>query len=182
MMLQRWREDPGGTYRTWFLWPDRIKNFRSIRRGLQTAVARIEAGSLGNTYRGSTLETVVHSIAELRQIFRGANHAWLWKPKLCIPDIYERPENQRAFGHFLDTCMSIRLPGLAPASRRSKRSLDTCVSGCYPSWQRGDRERMSASQHSYDASHFTGWPTFPTHDVVRCRPQRAVTSTQKSCT
>ncbi len=105
MMLQRWREDPGGTYRTWFLWADRIKNFRSIRRGLQAVVAQIDAGSFGNTYRGSTLETVVHSIAEQRQIFKGADHAWLWKPKLRIPDIYEHPANQRAFGHFLDTCV-----------------------------------------------------------------------------
>ena len=35
---------------------------------------------------------------------RGADHAFLWKPKLRIPDIYENPEHQRAFGHFLDTC------------------------------------------------------------------------------
>ena len=32
-LLSRWREDPGGTYQTWFLWEERLKNFRSIRRG-----------------------------------------------------------------------------------------------------------------------------------------------------
>jgi type II restriction enzyme len=47
---------------------------------------------------------VVGSIAEQRQIFRGADHAFLWKPKLRIPDIYENRENQLAFGRFLDTC------------------------------------------------------------------------------
>jgi type II restriction enzyme len=104
-LLDRWRADPGGTYQTWFLWEERIKNFRSIRRGLQEVVAEIEAGTFGNAYRGSSLETVVHSIAEQRQIFKGADHAWLWKPKLRIPDIYESPENQRAFGRFLDTCV-----------------------------------------------------------------------------
>jgi type II restriction enzyme len=87
------------------LWEERIKNFRSIRRGLQEVVSEIDAGTFGNAYRGSSLETVVHSIAEQRQLFKGADHAWLWKPKLRIPDIYEHAENQRAFGRFLDTCV-----------------------------------------------------------------------------
>lgn len=103
-LLARWKADPGGTYRTWFLWDERIKNFRSIRRGLEAVVGEIAAGQFGNTYRGSSLETVVHSIAEQRQIFKGADHAFLWKPKLRIPDIYENEDHQRAFGRFLDTC------------------------------------------------------------------------------
>jgi len=104
-LLLRWREDGGGTYRTWFLWEERIKNFRSIRRGLAEVVAQIEAGTFGNVYKGSSLEAVVGSIAEQRQIFRGADHAFLWKPKLRIPDIYENRENQLAFGRFLDACL-----------------------------------------------------------------------------
>ncbi|NOG73598.1 type II restriction endonuclease [Roseicella sp. DB1501] len=104
-LLLRWRDDPGGTYRTWFLWDERVKNFRSIRRGIQQVVAEIRAGTFGVTYRNSSLETVVHSVAEQRQIFKGADHAFLWKPKLRIPDIYESPENQRAFGRLLDTCV-----------------------------------------------------------------------------
>src|SRR3546814_17359077 len=67
-------------------------------------VAEIEAGRFGVAYRGSSLETVVHSVAEQRQIFKGADHAFLWKPKLRIPDIYENPANQRAFGRLLDHC------------------------------------------------------------------------------
>ena len=104
-LLERWRCDEGATYRTWFLWEERIKNFRSIRRGLQQVVAQIKEGTFGNSYRGSSLETVVHSIAEQRQIFKGADHAFLWKPKLRIPDIYENIDNQRAFGALLDTCV-----------------------------------------------------------------------------
>ncbi|SMH61558.1 type II restriction endonuclease [Azospirillum agricola] len=104
-LIQRWREDPGATYRSWFLWEERVKNFRSIRRGIQQIVSEIEAGTFGNAYRGSSLETVVHSIAEQRQIFKGADHAFLWKPKLRIPDIYENPDNQRAFGRLLDACV-----------------------------------------------------------------------------
>lgn len=103
-LIGRWREDRGATYQSWFLWEERIKNFRSIRRGLEEVVDEIDAGTFGNAYRGSSLETVVHSIAEQRQIFRGADHAFLWKPKLRIPDIYESQPNQRAFGRFLSTC------------------------------------------------------------------------------
>lgn len=132
LLIARWRDDVGGTYRTWFLWEERIKNFRSIRRGLQAVVRDIAQGTFGNAYRGSSLETVVRSIAEQRQIFHGADHAWLWKPKLRIPDIYESPENQRAFGQFLDACLcceteshltaavhrldSVGIKGLGPAA------------------------------------------------------------------
>lgn len=103
-IIERWRDDPGATYQTWFLWDERIKNFRSIRRGLQVVVRDIEDNTFGNAYRGSSLETVVHAIAEQRQIFKGADHAFLWKPKLRIPDIYEDRGNQQAFGRFLHAC------------------------------------------------------------------------------
>lgn len=103
-LIHRWKDDPHSTYTTWFLWSERLKNFRSIRRGIAQVVQDIEAGSFGNAYRGSTLETVVGSIAEQRQIFKGADHAFLWKPKLRIPDIYENLANQRAFARLLHTC------------------------------------------------------------------------------
>ncbi|HSM94192.1 MAG TPA: hypothetical protein VLT47_15045 [Anaeromyxobacteraceae bacterium] len=104
-LITRWRDDPGGTYRAWFLWDERIKNFRSLRRGIEKVVAEIEGGSFGNVYKGSSLEAAVGAIAEQRQIFRGADHAFLWKPKLRIPDIYEDRENQLAFGRFLGACL-----------------------------------------------------------------------------
>lgn len=103
-LIIRWKEDPHGTYQTWFLWEERLKNFRSIRRGLQVVVSEIEAGKFGNRYQGSSLQTVVGSIAEQRQLFKGADHAFLWKPKLRIPDIYENAANQLAFARFLNTC------------------------------------------------------------------------------
>jgi type II restriction enzyme len=103
-LIDRWKADPHATYRAWFLWEERLKNFRSIRRGIGQIVREIEGGSFGNVYRGSTLETVVSSIAEQRQIFKGADHAFLWKPKLRIPDIYENEDNQRAFGRLLHAC------------------------------------------------------------------------------
>lgn len=71
------------------MWDERLKNFRSIRRGPAQVSNEIEAGTFGVAYRGSSLETVVHSVADQRQVFKGADHAFLWKPKLRIPDIYE---------------------------------------------------------------------------------------------
>ena len=131
-LIARWRSDVGATYQSWFLWDERLKNFRSIRRGIGTVVDEIAQGTFGNVYKGSSLETVVHSVAEQRQIFKGADHAFLWKPKLRIPDIYESADNQRAFGHFLDACAccttsdqvtaairkldSFRIKGLGPAA------------------------------------------------------------------
>lgn len=104
-MIERWRDDPGATYQSWFLWDERIKNFRSIRCGIQQVVAETEAWSFGVAYRGSSLETVVHSITAQRKIFKGADHAFLWKPKLRFPDISENPANQRAFGRLLHNCV-----------------------------------------------------------------------------
>lgn len=103
-LIARWKDDERATYRSWFLWDERLKNFRSIRRGIGQVVSEIEQGAFGVAYRGSSLETIVHSVAEQRQIFKGADHAFLWKPKLRIPDIYESPQNQRAFGRLLDAC------------------------------------------------------------------------------
>ena len=103
-LISRWRQDSGGTYQTWFLWEERLKNFRSIRRGLAEVVTEIQAGTFGTAYKNSSLETVVGSIAEQRQMFKGADHAWLWKPKLRIPDIYENRDNQLAFAAFLHAC------------------------------------------------------------------------------
>lgn len=103
-LLSHWRADPHSTYNNWFLWEERLKNFRSIRRGIAQVVREIDGGTFGNAYRGSSLETVVGSVAEQRQIFKGADHAFLWKPKLRIPDIYENQANQQAFGRLLHAC------------------------------------------------------------------------------
>ena len=123
LLISRWRQDSGGTYQTWFLWEERLKNFRSIRRGLAEVVTEIQAGEFGTAYKGSSLETVVGSIAEQRQMFKGADHAWLWKPKLRIPDIYENRENQLAFATFLHSCACC---DTEPQVLEAIRCLDRC--------------------------------------------------------
>ena len=41
-LLEQWRNDPHGTYRTCFLWDDRLKNFRSINA---VTGSRVKLGS-----------------------------------------------------------------------------------------------------------------------------------------
>ena len=53
-LFARWRDDPGGTYQSWFLWGERLKNFRSIRRGIAAVVAEFAVGSFGNVYKGAS--------------------------------------------------------------------------------------------------------------------------------
>lgn len=40
-LIQRWKDDPHSTYTSWFLWSERLKNFRSIRRGIAQVVQDI---------------------------------------------------------------------------------------------------------------------------------------------
>jgi len=131
-VIQLWKSAPSLTHMSWFLWEERLKNFRSIRTGVGKVIEEIEQGKFGNAYRGSSLETVVHSIAEQRQIFKGADHAFLWKPKMRIPDIYENETNKRAFAKFLSSCLeccegkevvdaiqrldAVKIKGLGPAA------------------------------------------------------------------
>ena len=63
-LIEHWKADAHSTYNTWLLWEERQKNLRSVRRGIGQVVRDIEAGTFGNAYRGSSLETVVGSIAE----------------------------------------------------------------------------------------------------------------------
>ncbi len=50
------------------------------------------------------MEFVLNCITEQKQVFIGASHAFYWKPKLRIPDIYENEKNKVAFGQFLENC------------------------------------------------------------------------------
>lgn len=106
-LIKRYKSDPESVYNTWFVGSDdRMKAFRSIRRGVADTIKAISDGTFGNDFRGSPLEDVLFAITEQKQMFEGAAHPFYWKPKLRIPDIYENDENQRKFGAFLAGCMS----------------------------------------------------------------------------
>jgi type II restriction enzyme len=106
-LIGAYKNDPESVYNTWFIASEaRMKAFRSIRRGVIGVIEAIKAGAFGNDFKGSPLEFVLASITEQKQVFEGAAHPFYWKPKLRIPDIYENEENQRAFGGFLENCLS----------------------------------------------------------------------------
>lgn len=107
VLVGRYKGDPESVYNTWFAsGEERLKAFRAIRRGVKDTVDAIAAGTFGNDFRGSPLETVLAAITEQKEVFEGAAHPFYWKPKLRIPDIYENEPNKRAFGAFLSACLA----------------------------------------------------------------------------
>src|SRR5262245_57062434 len=100
-IVEMYREDQETVYHTWFLnSAERLKAFRSIRRGVEQVVDEIRSAKFGNDFKGSSLEFVMNCITEQKQV------SFYWKPKLRIPDIYENVTNQQAFGQFLENCLS----------------------------------------------------------------------------
>jgi len=106
-LLDEYKADEESVFNTWFINNDeRLKAFRSIRRGVQEVIQDIKRGAFGNDYKDSSLEFVLNCITEQKQVFMGAAHAFYWKPKLRIPDIYENEDNKVAFGQFLENCLN----------------------------------------------------------------------------
>lgn len=107
-IFETYKRDEESVYNTWFINNDEhLKAFRSIRRAVQKVVQDIKDKSFGNDFKGSSLEDLLNCITEQKQIFIGAAHAFYWKPKLRIPDIYENEENKLVFGQFLENCCNI---------------------------------------------------------------------------
>lgn len=110
-LIDDYKQDPNLTYQTWFLHnEDRLKAFRSIRRGVLQVISDIKDGSFPNDFKGSSLEFVLTCITEQKQVFEGASHPFYWKPKLRIPDIYENQDHKRYFGQFLECCLKATKP------------------------------------------------------------------------
>jgi len=104
-IILKYKADTESVYNTWFVNNnERLKAFRSIRRGVQQVINDIKNGGFPNDFKGSSLEFVLSCIAEQKQVFVGVAHPFYWKPKLRIPDIYENETNKIAFGQFLENC------------------------------------------------------------------------------
>jgi type II restriction enzyme len=105
-IIKQYKSDSESVYNTWFINnEDRLKAFRSIRRGVMQVVEDIKGRKFGNDFKGTSLEFVLTCITEQKQIFEGAAHPFYWKPKLRIPDIYENEKNKIAFGQFLENVL-----------------------------------------------------------------------------
>jgi type II restriction enzyme len=106
-IVQAYKHDQESVYQTWFIDnAQRLKAFRAIRHGVEQVIKDVKSGSFGNDFKGSSLEVVLNSITEQKQVFEGAAHAFYWKPKLRIPDIYENEINKRYFAQFLENCLN----------------------------------------------------------------------------
>lgn len=106
-LIDSYKQDRESVYNTWFVNnEERLKAFRSIRRGTLQVVDDIKQGTFPNDFKGSSLEFVLTCITEQKQVFEGAAHPFYWKPKLRIPDIYEHQENKKYFGQFLEACLT----------------------------------------------------------------------------
>lgn len=106
-LVDQYKSDPESVYNTWFAGgEERLKAFRAIRTGVKDTFTAIAAGTFGSDFKDSPLEIVLTAITEQKQVFVGAAHAFYWKPKMRIPDIYENAENKRKFGEFLESCYS----------------------------------------------------------------------------
>ncbi len=106
-IIKEYKENPDLVYSTWFVNNDeRLKAFRSIRRGVIQVIEDIKEKTFPNDFKGSSLEFVISCITEQKQVFQGASHPFYWKPKLRIPDIYEDQDNKRYFGQFLENCLN----------------------------------------------------------------------------
>ena len=132
-IINDYKKDDQSVYNTWFINNDeRLKAFRSIRRGVQQVILDIKEKRFPNDFKNSSLEFVLSCIAEQKQVFVGVAHPFYWKPKLRIPDIYENEKNKNAFGQFLENCFdyntreeeiikeiikldSLKIKGLGPA-------------------------------------------------------------------
>ncbi|HEY5631198.1 MAG TPA: hypothetical protein VIR31_03655 [Nitrososphaeraceae archaeon] len=108
-IIQQYKADKESVYNTWFINnEERLKAFRSIRRGVMQVIDDIKCKRFPNDFKGSSLEFVLTCITEQKQVFEGAAHPFYWKPKLRIPDIYENETNKQAFGQFLENCLNAK--------------------------------------------------------------------------
>lgn len=106
-IIRQYKSDHLSVYNTWFIDNDqRLKAFRTIRRGVLQVIEDIKNKSFPNDFKGSSLEFVLNCIAEQKQIFVGVAHPFYWKPKLRIPDIYENQTHKISFGSFLECCIN----------------------------------------------------------------------------
>ena len=109
LIVTQYKNDKESVYNTWFINnEERLKAFRSIRRGILQVVEDIKNNTFPNDFKGSSLEFVLSCISEQKQVFVGVAHPFYWKPKLRIPDIYENQENKISFGQFLENCLNAK--------------------------------------------------------------------------
>ncbi|WP_439426207.1 type II restriction endonuclease [Oenococcus alcoholitolerans] len=96
-------QKPELLYQNWYIHSeDRLRAFNKVKKGTKKIISTIREASFPRDLHGSALEEVMDIICEQQEIFKGAKHAFMWKPKMRIPDIYENRDNQIAFADMLN--------------------------------------------------------------------------------
>lgn len=100
--MDQYMHNPKLLYQSWYINNEnRQKAFNQVKKGVRKIVKTIADGSFPRDLHGSALEEVMDIICGQQEIFKGAKHAFMWKPKMRIPDIYENRSNQVAFADML---------------------------------------------------------------------------------
>lgn len=108
-LFDQYTQKKGLLYQTWFIHSEnRLKAFNQVRKGVKQIITDIRRHQFPRDLHGSSLETVMNIIIAQQEIFKGAKHAFMWKPKLRIPDIYENRQNQLAFAEMLDQVINAK--------------------------------------------------------------------------
>jgi len=77
-IITQYKNDNQSVFNTWFIDNNqRLKAFRTIRRGVLQVVEDIKNKTFPNDFKGSSLEFVLSCIAEQKQIFVGISHPFL---------------------------------------------------------------------------------------------------------
>jgi type II restriction enzyme len=108
-LFDQYTQKKGLLYQTWFIHSEnRLKAFNQVRKGVKQIITDIRRHQFPRDLHGSSLETVMNIIIAQQEIFKGAKHAFMWKPKLRIPDIYENRQNQLDFAEMLDQVINAK--------------------------------------------------------------------------
>jgi type II restriction enzyme len=71
-IINQYKSDKESVYNTWFINnEERLKAFRSIRRGVIQVIEDIKNKTFPNDFKGSSLEFVLSCISEQKQVFVG---------------------------------------------------------------------------------------------------------------
>ncbi|MBI5588110.1 MAG: hypothetical protein HY889_07070 [Deltaproteobacteria bacterium] len=73
-LVERYKADRESVYNTWFVnGQERLGAFMAIKTGVKQVIDEIRTCTFGNDFKGSSLEVVLNSITEQKQVFKGAS-------------------------------------------------------------------------------------------------------------
>lgn len=85
-IILQYKNDNESVYNTWFIDNNqRLKAFRTIRRGVLQVIEDIKKKTFPNDFKESSLEFVLSCIAEQKQVFAGFPIRFIGNPNCAFP-------------------------------------------------------------------------------------------------